>query len=391
MKHADAYDFHADQLSSETLTKIDDFWSWFAEKAPALDAYFTTQGEQADTDPFEVMGRLNDDFPNLMWEFGPSDRGHKLIITAEWEDENRPLARAFKRRAPEFERWIVDEVRAPCELDTLIENFESRFQEKFCLSGCDAQISDNGRIDLNVIGKGNEDTLTEQGIKLATLILGEENDRDWLGYVSATPGEGGAGGLLSRLKRRKAPEFDAATAQAATLDAIDAAKKALPGEAYSATGLEDRGATLYKLGNMSDTHARPDLLTYMAPSETWANAVLHGGRFSSATHSAHGESFVYLKLPTQNETPWASSDRAEIEDIVHEALRHDDIGGVVAAGTGRDAAYIDVALKDVASGMARMAQALRNQPAAAKSSVHFMDPGLTDQAHPLLGAAKTMQ
>lgn len=389
-KH-DAYDFHADQLPSDTLAKIDDFWGWFSEKSEALDAYFTTQGDAAETDPFEVMDRLNEHWPDIMWEFGPSERGHKVVITAEWQDENRPLARALLRRAPEFERWEVAETREASDLEQLVPAFEGRFQEQFQLSDIEAEVAVNGRIDLNVTGGADEGTLIEQGIKVTTLLLGEEGDRDWLGHVTAEPSQTSKGGLLARLRGRKAPDFDPVVSQARLLAAIESSKADLPQKPQHEIPLEDRDATLFQANEMPSDHARSDLITFMAPNERFGRAVLSGNRFSSATHSLHGETFAYLRLPNQNGTPWDTDTRADAEDQIHELLSREALGSHVAAGSGREAAYIDVTFTDVAAGIAKLAQGLRNEPFAQDVTVHFMDPGLTHHAHPLFGGVSTLQ
>ena len=75
------------------LDAIRDFWSGFAQNADAIDAAFSSGANDILALSRDVMAPLGDIAPELMWEFGPSDRGHSLCITPEWRSALRPLAR----------------------------------------------------------------------------------------------------------------------------------------------------------------------------------------------------------------------------------------------------------------------------------------------------------
>ncbi|MBM7066275.1 hypothetical protein [Actibacterium sp. 188UL27-1] len=104
----DSYDLVALAIPATIQDLVQRFWSRFSDDADRFDTAIST-GKPADAIP--NMETLADISSDLMWEFGPSDRGHALIVTAEWRDDLRPLARAVVATAP-----ILDPAEAvpPC-------------------------------------------------------------------------------------------------------------------------------------------------------------------------------------------------------------------------------------------------------------------------------------
>ncbi|MEL6838604.1 MAG: hypothetical protein AAFP85_04890 [Pseudomonadota bacterium] len=378
----DPYSFAAGRLPTETRQAIRAFWSHFQDHADALDQCFRSNMTDMTTDPTDVMGALAAVSPDLMWEFGPSDRGHALTITAEWKDANRPLARAVCMMAPNLPRWRLYEVRS-VEADNIdaAEYFAARFREPLVLTGIDTAVGRTGRIDLVAHGPAKADTLEDHAIKIATSILGEEVERDWLGFVDAarTP----KAGLLGRLRGQRPVPLDAIAFADSFRAAIALAKSKMPTTPYSAMSLKDRGMVLVKPSKMPADHPRSDLLFFVTTSSPYAEAVLLGGRFSSRCYSLHDEWFLYLRIPRSADAPFDDvQDRYDIEERLHDALSKDGLGGMVAAGHGREAVYIDVAVTDVALGIERIAGAIQGEVYAEGATLHFLDEGVQDLVLP---------
>ena len=372
----DPYDFAAERLPTDTRNAIAAFWDQFTAQADGLDRCFSTNMTDMTVDPTEVMAALQDVSPDLMWEFGASDRGHALTITAEWNDEIRPLARAIHHMAPDLPRWQFHEARPPgAEVDHIADYVAQRFGAPLILTRLDASVGKDGRIDLAAFGPGDKKTLFDQALSLATSLFGEATERDWVGFVDSKPA--GKPGLFSRLRGQPQTEFSAADFADNFRAAIAKAKSGLPAKPYAATPLDDRGSALFRVNITDPNHPRADLFTFVGPSTTYGNAVLSGGRFSSLCHSTHGEWFLFLRIPRTDDMPFDRvEERSAIEEHLHAALSRDRLGGTVGAGHGHQAVYIDLAVTDVAQGVARISEALKSAPYAAMSTLHFLDQGL---------------
>ncbi|MDX8351600.1 hypothetical protein [Cognatiyoonia sp. IB215182] len=372
----DPYSYVAGRLPTDQRKAIRAFWSHFEANADALDQYFSSKMTEITTDPSEVMAALGSVSPELMWEFGPSDRGHALTVTAEWHDDNRPLARAVHDMAPDLPRWRFHEVRSG-ESDSRVtaDYFAARFGKPLALTHIDTALGRDGRIDLTARGQGNAKTLADQALQAASIVLGEEVDRDWLGFIDGAPTA--KAGIFGRLRQQPAEPFDAAGFAERFRATIADAKSQMPQQPYSAVPPDNREAILFKANKIHSDHRRCDLMTFTTSSETYGHAVLSGGRFSSRCHSLHDEWFLYLRIPRTSDTPFDDvSERGAIEDRLHDALSADGLGGMVAAGHGQEAVYIDLAVTDVALAVERVAQTLGGEIYADAATLHFLDQGL---------------
>ncbi|MGJ8621261.1 MAG: hypothetical protein ACSHW1_00685 [Yoonia sp.] len=324
-------------------------------------------------DPAEVMTALTDVSPELMWEFGPSPRGHALTITAEWNDANRALARAVINAAPELPRWEFFEVRRPeANPDLAADFFSQRFREPLTLTSIGAVVGRSGRVDLVGHGTGSEQALADQVLKVASLILGEAVERDWIGFIDGAPTA--KAGLLKRLSGKSATAFDPAAFAEDFRAAIAKAKSELPEQPYAELSLDEREVSLFKAKGLHDAHPRADLLTFAVASKQYGHAALSRERFSSACHSIHGEWFLYVRILRTEHTPFDDvGDRGIIEENLHAALSKEALGGVVGAGHGRGAVYIDLAVTDVPRAIAQITQTLSGHTYTNTATIHFMD------------------
>jgi hypothetical protein len=379
-REMDPYDFAAARLEIDVQARISAFWQAFAQVSDLLDAGFSGQAPGAIDQSIQVMGALQEVSPDLMWEFGPSDRGHTLCITAEWRDNLRPLARLVRQMAPDLPRWRFSDARGALDGDVkTAEHFEARFRQPVRLSKIDSSLGRDGRIDLVGHGAGSEREVFDQTLSMANLLLGEAVERDWIGAIESVPERPG---LLGFLKKKQAT-FDAQGFRDSMRETIAQACDTMPDQPYANRPIDERPVSLLKIEGLAAAHRRCDLFVLNTSNQTHSHGMLSGGRFASPCHSRHGEWFLYLRISRRPETPFDQvDDRYALEAALHEALAADGTGGWVAGGTGGDAVYIDLAATHIGRAVERIAGVMAAEPSAAGATVHFLDVGLEDLVLP---------
>ncbi|MGQ0565904.1 MAG: hypothetical protein ACT4OK_12650 [Gemmobacter sp.] len=378
------HDVVAPRLMAAHASAILHFWVQFAEAADALDRGFSS-GDPGGSSA--VMAALRDVHPDLMWEFGPSDRGQALCITAEWRYELRALARAVVVAAPDLPRWRFTDAREPLGALCSVANFEARGQQPLCVRAMQAVPGPANKVGIAVSGDGTDDGLINQALLLATMLLGEEADRDWLGPVTV----GARPGPLRRLTGRLAP-FDAAGFLDGFAAQVAAIRDGLP-DPLAAQDPQTRAATLLTIGSLPEGAGRDDLATFSTASMPYAESALEGRAFASCNHSRHGEWFAFLRIPHEG-MPGLGTDvmvRAEIEDSLHAVLSRAGIGGMVAAGHGHEAVYLDFGMSDLGRGLNLLASTFAARPWAGAATVHFLEAGLATQPLALTAPLRAMQ
>lgn len=372
MKPVDPYDLLATEIPPRDALAIRAFWAHFGGQADGLDRAFS-KGDPAEATA--VMTALAEVHPDLMWEFGPSDRGHALCITAEWRHGLRALARAAVAAAPDLPRWRFHDARAALGGHWSTAHFEARAQGPLVIGTMRAVAGSDNKVGLEASGTG--DQVVGQALLLASLLLGEAADRDWLGQVTVVPGPG----LLGRLTGRRAV-FDAQAFLAGFAAQVAAVRDGLPGP-LALRDPEAEPVTLLTIKPMPEGSARGDLMTFSTSSRAYADAALFGPGFASCNHSRHGEWFAFLRIPHEGQ-PGLGTDvtaRAVVETALHAALSRAGIGGLIAAGHGSEAVYLDFGMTDLVAGLKALAAVFADQPWAALATVHFLEAGL--QRHPL--------
>lgn len=377
-----ACEWMAARLPSEVRARIADFWQSFAARADALDDFFTGQGKAAD--PVEIMEALRQVSPDLMWEFGPSERGHRLAITAEWRSELVPLAQAVVQAAPDLPRWEIVDVRPPVALDDyFIPNAEARLQAPITVTRIDVEVTEWNRLRLIAQGPEVGDVSGHQALILAEQVLGERGERDWIGPVEGRPVKAG---LLGRF--RKAEELDLEAFKASLEAAIAEVEARRPDVPYAQSD-PDRETHLFQLDGFPADATRSDLQIYACSEKAFAEAVLGDLPLSSVGHSAFGEVFLGLRLDGAGLDPSARlSERQELEVRLQEVLGEAGVGGVVGAGHGHAFSYIDLALTDIDAGIALIEAVLAEADLISRADLRFLEQGLTDMPLPLTNPAR---
>jgi len=374
------YDFVAQMFGKDVRNRIAMFWKTFVRHADDIDGMFSrTDGGVADI--VEIMQALEPVSKDLMWEFGPSDRGHLLCVTAEFRDELRPLARLVMRMAPDLPHWRFVDARPPVPPEMLEQVHQNRFRGPITVEKIEATIAIDGRIDQVAYGFGSKDDLLSQTLNISTILLGEEQEREWIGLVEPVPNK--AGGLLGLFRGNKPAPFDGNEWLGMMHTRIKQAQGLMPDVPYSKLDLDTRPYGVASELNLSPDHRRNDLKTFTASNETYLQAALRSTLFSSRCHSRFGEWFMYLRVPTAPDGRFdALTERANLEERLHELLSANDLGGMVAAGHGSESEYIDIAVTDVGAAVALIQADIVDVPFASGAMLHFLDAGVEDYVLP---------
>ncbi len=357
------------------------FWDGFAVHADMLDEIFGSGRGEIDH-VSEVMAELRNVSPDLMWEFGPSERGHMLTITSEWRHGLRALARAVVNMAPKLERFAVVDARDGNEGGLLDGNFEARFGLPISVSEISTAPGRDNKVAMTGKGPGDEDRIGNEVLALGTFLLGEAVDRNWFGDVAS---ETQSSGLLSIFGRKKAAgAFDPEAFRAKFEATIATIAKSLPETRRADADFESEERLVMQLNGAHVETGRPDLFLFNTVSEPYFTAALTTTRFASVNHSRLGEWFLFVRIPRTSETPYDDvGDRYALEEALHTALSAAGLGGVMAAGHGQEAVYIDIAAETPDAALPLIARTLEATPGFSGFTVHFLEAGLAQTGLPL--------
>lgn len=378
----DPYDFAATLLPKTKQDAVAEFWDAFLEDAEALQKAF------ADKDEAGIYGDLKSEVllksisKTIAMEFMFEEAGHKLCITAGRVNKALPIVRLLKDMAPDLPDWNITYARKPHDKGALLpfsyQNYQDRFDHLLLIDNITPTFNPDGRIDIMGSGGSAPDELIEQTFNAASMILGEEIQRDWVGYTESRPSDhNSASGEPSMTLDPDVflEDFRAEISKAQAL-----MRKA----SFSERKLEDLNGTVIHLEDVPEDHRRPDLEVMSIPEGLFAKGAINSPNFSSRCYSSFGEWFLNIRVPHER-IPEEDKNPALSLLVVrlHEALCVGHLGGCAMHGMGSKAIYIDVAVTDVAKGIAVIEATLAKIPFAARATLHFMDVALEDVFIPL--------
>lgn len=379
----DPYDFAATLLPKTKQDAVAEFWEAFLEDAEFLQKAFIDKDKDGIDSALKSEALLKSIFDFVTMECLFEEKGHKLCITSSWFGNGLPLLRLIERMAPDLPGWEVSYGPKAHDEGALFpfsyDNYFERFGHPLLLEDIKPNLNADGRIDIMGIGGSAPDELMKQTNRAASMILAEEVRRDWVGYTESRPSDV-CDKASSEPNARLDPDTFLAEFQA-EISKVQALMAKVP---FSERKLEDLNGEVIHLEDMPPDHRRPDLEVMSIPEGLFAKGAINAPRFSSRCYSAFGEWFLNIRVPVAK-IPVEDRNQALSLLVVrlHEALVVDHLGGCAMHGVGREAIYIDVAVTDVAHGVAVIEAALREIPFAASSTLHFMDIGLEDVFIPL--------
>jgi hypothetical protein len=384
------------------LARIDAWWNAFSAQAAQIDAVFSRTAEW--DVPAWMHEHLSPIDERLMWEFGPAlkQKGHRLVITPEAEHALRPIVHTLVERAPAIAGWEFYEYRLPERPETALRAVTGRTGEDVAGTLFRARLGRGRRVDLTFsipFCRDEDDRAAMHAAFVACeCLLGEQTLDERVGTISVVPPRERR---LARMMEKIAAEGNAPWLPLAqlreTVDYLVAGlNDKLPLQPYGESIEENRWATIELKPQPRDDYARrSDLLVAITGAlDTW-QAAHGGGEFYSACHSRCGETFCYVKIDGREglsvDSPF--TDRREIEDALHAALRSQQLGCVIGGGTGFAYSYIDLALTDVQAGIGVVRETLQHGRVPRRCWILFFDATLArewvgvydDSPEPLLG------
>jgi hypothetical protein len=357
------------------LQQIAEWWQEFSQNANRLDALFSGR-EEWDL-PEWMSQHLQSIHPDLMWEYGPAihTQGHRLVITPEAISHLRPLAEDIVARAPQIEGWEFYTYRIP----ESVEMSQQTVQARAGLDISDVQVSitvgQHNRIDLAFRWQtlpADEEQAFNAAFVTAETLLGEEQLDRWVGLIEVVDGSQPADNSqrfvpLGRLK----PTFDAL---------VDSIREQLPAEPYMTFAEDAQWAALQLEPEEADDYAeRYDLLTCITCNPDLIAATFTNAPFFSERYSRCNERFCYLKVDGSALSDADFPDRQQMEELIQAALEPEQLGGLVGGGTGLRYSYVELALTNVAGGIAAIRSAMQKLGAPKRSWIQFHDADLSTE------------
>jgi hypothetical protein len=370
---------------NEVLSRIDSWWREFQTKTDDIPALFK---QKAKWDLPEWMEQhLQAIDPSLCWEFGPAlqGNGHRLVITPESAHHLRPLTRVILERAPVLVGWEFYEYRLAEDLESTRLTVEGR--SGFDISGLKfrASIGDQNRIDLKYTSPeiADPDDPSASGAAFVTTesLLGEQCLNNWIGLIEIAVMQNKKG-IKSPFAResKEQPHFLGLDRLKETVNAlIGSVRDQLPPSPHC-EWVEGAEWTIWELkpDESDDYPEQQDLFVGKSANPKLWKAAHSGGLFCSERFSRTGETFCYVKLDgSEGLSEEGFADKSEIEDALDAVLKPDKIGCCFGGGTGRRYSYVDLALKDVNSGIQSTRRRLRAGKVPKRSWVLFFDSDLS--------------
>jgi hypothetical protein len=358
-------DREAAALRREMEYKIDAWWLAFKAKAGDMDALFRgrTEWDLAEW-MHDHLGAVD---KRIMWEFGPCDGGHRLVLTPEVHRNLRPMVETMLERAPRLPGWSFAAYRSPESMDAAREMVLAKTNKPLPDTvTVRASVGELNRVDLVFESKGfprsDRELAAHQAFTVAESLLGEEVLDKWIHTINVSRARPDKHSLPpERLKR--------------TVDALVLSiRDQLPGETFAARKANAEWAVLELEPDELDEYPwREDIITFTTMNVPLFAATVNDVSFYSERFSRCGERFAFLKIDGRgpDATEMKFADRAAIEAAADAAVL--GIGCVVGGGTGRHYSYIDLALTDVDRAIAALKPALRNGAIPKRAWLLFHD------------------
>jgi hypothetical protein len=363
----------ASQLEARALARVESkmqqFWSAFEERSRELEALLDGEGE------FDLARFMADQLEpidhRLTWEFGPSERGHRLVITPEADRHLRPMVARMLALAPALPHWTFLSHRPPEPLQDAERLVEARTGRRLRLDRAEVARGEHGRIDLRFVperGARLSKDLEEQALLAAELLVGEQYLDDWIGAV----------GLADRSEGTASLDH----LYAAVVAAIHEVQVVLPDRPYFRLRNE-LAWSVYQLGEVEvseEAPGRQDLYVARTALPCLFETARIGAPFSSARFSRCGELFCYVKLDGGDCEPL---DRVLAEARLDRTLAESSLGAVIGGANGRAYSYVDLALAKPERGFERTKEILRDLGAPRRSWILFFDDDLAGEWIPI--------
>lgn len=323
----------APELEPESNTfneRIQKFWDWFQEVAPAF--YAAIEDKKCDSLAEPTNSKVNEFFPGFAWVYGPGEggKGHSLTLSGEGIEHQQLLALHWLEQAPVIDGWTFYAARQPGPIrGHVIKIGDLRFDPKeiWVTPVIDHE---NECMELTVwhpkwpeLEKKQQWTVTFLFLDMA---LGEYGTQSRLGEIRLENDR-----LADSFPLEELPEHVAETATRLGW------KDFKPGQLN----------TLFKIEPSDKTFPRSDLMTL----STAAPNLFRDHRDASGElkdpFTGTGADYVYLSIP-KGYFPKGEEikTRGNLEDAMEAALESCGSGKCLGGGLGVNNGYVDLLLFD---------------------------------------------
>jgi hypothetical protein len=369
----DPTDRREERERQTVLARVDAWWAEFRTKTADLDALF--HGKKKWDLPEWMHRHLGSVSERLMWEFGPADGGHRLVITPEGAKYLRPLADVVLAGAPRLMGWTFLPARPPEGVEMMEQTVEAKTGEPLGATEVVASRGEANGVDLAFVlaRPGDEEGNAARCFYAAESLVGEELLDKWVGAIEPV--------ARAPKGHRVPPERLHETVEAV----VAATRDQMPAEPMWQRVIADEVTSFQLEPERADEYpGRADLIVASSRlPEPWLH-FHHGRIFYSERFSRCGEIFCYLKLDASG---WPSKERVErrarIEDPLDEALTAAGVGTVIGGGSGIMYSYIDLLLGDVERALPVIRSVGRRLKAPLRSWLLFWDSEWRDEWLPV--------
>ena len=336
-------------------TRVQQFWTWYAEVAPRL--YQTIQAGKCPALANEVSAKVDELIPGFAWVFGPGEngQGHSFTLSGEGNLHLQLLAIYWLAQAPSLSGWTFYAARQPSSIrGQQMEIGDRKFDPlEFWITPFVNR--DEEKLDITVwhplFDKMPERDRWSVLFLFLDEVLGEYGTQQWIGEIKLD-----AKRLADSIPLEELSEF------LKRVQAEHGWKKLPPGET----------AVLYQCKEQHARFLRGDIVTGTTMHSRLINEYLKAEGELEDPLKGTGADYVFVAfdariLPAGKE----ANARGEIEDALDQALKASFSGRLLGGAWGRENAYIDLLLFDGPTSVEIVERVMRDRSLPAGSSINF--------------------
>ncbi|WAC19963.1 hypothetical protein OVA24_01045 [Luteolibacter sp. SL250] len=304
------------------------FWNWFQQVAPEF-RQAIDDGRCGDLTDVTSQ-KVHELFPGFAWVYGPGEHGgHSFTLSGEGVESRQLLALHWLSLAPRIEGWTFHASRQPGNPEGYFEIGGTKFEAKGMWVTPVIDEEDE-RIDLTIWHPEWPRIEERQRWTVVFLFLdealGEYGTKWWIGQIRF-----GDDRLAESFPLSELPEY------VSGISAAKGWKKYPPGEAHN----------LFRISPGERSFPRGDLMTLStAVPHLFYDYQKAEGQLDDPFEGV-GADYIYVRIPNGFlESGREVEQRAELEDVLDEALRKHAAGRLVGGGMGNRNCYVDLLIYD---------------------------------------------
>lgn len=375
----DTYDFWAERLTPEDDAAVGEVALRFATCAASVRDAFSRDEFATSELMLHVLEPLGG---RLFWELSSQNGGIHLAITPELNHEMRPLARAVKKALSGLSGLEVCDARPAVSFEDIEVLLAARLNEPVELRLAECEANEFRSIDIRGAGKSKYSGSIAEVV--FSLIVGEGDERDWLGSIETT---GEKKSWFGRFFQSQ-PLATSVVLERFAVQVNDLLSE-MKATRLETLALPDNEAaySMFSFSGESNTGPRGDLVTLMTMHRDYSVSRRSSLRHSPVRFVSNGEFVGGLQIERTDEHPFDDvTARTAIEDAFDAMLRPAG-GGVFGGGHGLQHVYIDFAAPTPDLALAICERLVAELKFSAPAYMIFDDAGLEALRAPVLPAS----